>query len=105
MQKAVEWSGKAKPDPDIYEKVGYFKMIPYLNAFKMMNKVADCSFTSGNVQPGLDMYFRDLEKALDALNVIEEIYVTLKIHVKECLQFIENNNGLGYWSEQSGESL
>lgn len=26
-------------------------------------------------------------------------------HVKESLNYIENNNGLGYWSEQSGESI
>ncbi|KYN29412.1 ATP-binding cassette sub-family G member 1 [Trachymyrmex cornetzi] len=92
-------------DPAIYEKMGYLKLIPYFNAFTIMNKVVDCCFTSGKVGRELDIYLDELNKALDALNAIEGVSVTLKIHVlkahvKECLQFIDHNNGLGYWSEQ-----
>lgn len=97
-------------DPEIYETVGYLKIIPFTNAFVIMNKVVDCSFTSGKVGPELNVHLDKLNKALIALHEIEDISVTLKIHVlkthiMECLQFIKHNDGLGYWSEQSGESL
>jgi len=108
-RKLLKEAHKLK-DPEIYEKVGYLKIIPFFNAFVIMNKVVDCSFTSGKVGPELDIHLNELNEALDALHEIEDVSITLKIHVlkthiKECLQFIEHNNGLGYWSEQSGESL
>lgn len=93
--------------PEIYENVGYFAIVPYMNAFKNMDKVVHCAFTSGQVGDNLNSYLEELKKSLDA---IEDVSETLKIHVlrchvKDCLEFIDHNLGLGYWSEQSGESI
>ena len=51
-----------------------------------------------------------LWKVKNVLNSIDKLSKTLKVHVilshvKESLQFIEENNGLGFWSEQSGKSI
>lgn len=94
-------------DEEIYGKVGLFKIIPYIAAYKEMNKVVDCCFTSGKIGPSIDSHINELGKALKS---IENLSETLKIHVilahvKESLQFIENGFGLGFWSEQSGEAV
>lgn len=94
-------------DPTFYEEVGIVEIMPYITAYKAMNKVVNCCFTSGKVGPSLDAYIKELEYALNGIDKLSE---TLKIHVilshvKESLQFIEKNNGLGFWSEQSGESI
>lgn len=93
--------------PEIYKNVGDFAIVPYINAFKIMNKVVDCAFTSGRVGEGLEGHLNKLDGALDAL---EEVSETLKLHVLkthtlDCIQYLENYHGLGYWSEQCGESV
>lgn len=93
--------------PDVYKNVGSLAVVPYINAFKIMDKLVDCAFTSGNVGEGLENHLKELEKALDAL---EEVSETLKLHVLKthtgaCIKFLENDRGLGYWSEQCGESV
>ena len=97
-------------DPDIYRKVGILALMPFINAFKSMDRVVNCCFTSGKVGPGLTGYIEQLSKDFEALQMAEDISETLKIHVmrthvEQCLTFIENNNGLGYWLEQTGESI
>lgn len=94
-------------DSEIYQAVGIFKIIPYINAFNAMNKIVNCCFTSGKVGPSLDDHIKELDYALKS---IQKLSRTLKIHIilthiKESLLFIENNNGLGFWSEQSGEAV
>ena len=94
-------------DPKIYEKVGLFKIVPYISSFKAMNKIVHCCFTSNKVGPSLECHLTEFENAMKS---IENISQTLKIHivlehVKQSLQFIDGNNGLGLWSEQSGESV
>lgn len=94
-------------DPQIYKDVGIFKIIPYIAAFKAMNKVVTCSFTSGEVDPLVGDRLKELRGCLDS---IENLSRTLKIHVlldhlEECLSYIDNNMGLGFWSEQSGEAI
>lgn len=97
----------ALEDPQIYEKVGIFKIKPYVGAFKAMNKIVICSFTAGKVGPSLDAHIAELYKALKS---IDDLSVTLKIHVilehvDQSFSFIQDNNALGFWSEQSGESV
>ena len=36
---------------EIYETVGVFKIIPFVNAYKAMNKSVNCCFTSGKGTP------------------------------------------------------
>lgn len=91
----------------IWGDVGYFAVVPYINAFNNMNKVVHCAFTSKQVGEGLRSYLDELEKSLVA---VEEVSETLKIHVlrchvMDCLEFLGHNFGLGYWSEQSVESI
>ena len=94
-------------DPKIYVDVGYFSVIPYIHAYKAMNKLVDCCFTSGKRGMLINSHINELRNALKSIGDISE---TLKIHVilehvESCLQFIDNNNGLGFWSEQSGEAV
>lgn len=94
-------------DPEIYKDVGYFRIVPYISALKAMNKVVNCCFTAGKVGPSLDTYISELDTALKS---IENLSTTLKIHVilahiQESFQYIDDNNALGFWSEQSGESV
>lgn len=94
-------------DPVFYRDAGIFKIMPYIAAFKAMNKVVNCCFTSGKVGDSLDSYIEELKNALKS---IENLSETLKIHVilshvKEGFQYIDGNNGLGCWSEQSSESI
>lgn len=94
-------------NPEIYNDVGVFKIIPYIAAFKAMNKVVNCCFISGKVGPSLDEYINELDIALKS---IDNVSRTLKLHVilahvKEGLKYIVNNNGYGFMSEQSGETV
>ena len=105
-RKLVKESDRLK-DIEICGEVGIFKILPFIAAFKAMDKVVNCCFTSGKVGSSLDDYIEELKQALES---IEQLSETLKIHVilshvKEGFKFIENNNGLGFWSEQSGESI
>lgn len=97
-------------DPEIYEAVGFFKMLPFIAAFKAMNKVVDCCFIAGKVGDLLDKYMYELRKALDAVKYIDDVSESLKLHVwrehiEKGLTFIENNEGYGKWSDQGGESI
>lgn len=97
-------------DEKIYGDVGIFKILPIIAAYKAMDKVVNCCFGARKVGPSLGLYMKELRKALDAVKYIDDVSETLKIHVltnhiEECLEFIENNDGLGTWSEQSGESI
>lgn len=82
-------------------------MVPYINAYKAMDKLVNSCFTSGKVEPAYSSHLNELRRALES---IENVSKTLKIHVllehlEQCLQFIDNDNGLGFWSEQSGEAV
>lgn len=86
-------------DEEFYKEVGFFKIVPFINVFNSMNKVVDYCFTNHKVGPDLDQLLEKVYKDLDAITCIKDLSITLNIHVlkphlKECLQFIENNNGL-----------
>lgn len=92
-------------DTNIYKEVGYFQILPYISAFKAMNKIVDCCFTAKAVGPNLDKLLKELSLAVKATQVSEtlKIHVLLE-HIKDCLQFLPGT-GLGAWSEQSGEAV
>lgn len=97
-------------DFEIYKDVGIFKIIPFITAFEAMNKVVECCFSARKVGPSLEKDMKILRKAIDDLEVINDVSETLKIHVlkehvEQSLRYIDHNNGLGYWSEQAGESI
>lgn len=75
-------------DPEIYKAVGYFKIAPFIANFKAMNKILNCSFTSGKVGPSLNSHIDELRRVVEHLDISK----TLKIHVivdhlKESLQY------------------
>lgn len=97
-------------DKEIYGDVGIFAITPYITAFEEMNKVVNCCFTSGKVGPNLKDHMKSLRKAIDDLESICNISDSLKLHilkehVEDGLKFIPNGFGLGYLSEQAGESI
>lgn len=93
-------------DPEIYDKVGYYKLVPYVQAFQTMNEIVSQCFSSKVKNKPL------LKKNIDKLQYhLGGIFVTqtLKIHVLlnhiiECLDYLYDY-GLGVWSEQAGESI
>lgn len=79
---------------------------PYISVFKAMNKVVDSCFSTRKVSENLDLHLEMLKKCFYAVPHVSE---TLKIHIllnhiQECVKFIDNE-GLGIWSEQAGESI
>lgn len=98
----------ALADPQIYSGVGYFKLVPFISAFKSMDKLVTLCFgtRASPDQENVKKCMSDLRKAFLSTEVSE----TLKIHVAtrhidQCLYFLPNDEGLGLWSEQAGESV
>lgn len=79
---------------------------PYISAFKAMNKVVHGCFSTKKVSTDINKHLEELSKCFYAIPNLSE---TLKIHillnhVEDSIDFI-NNQGLGLWSEQAGESI
>lgn len=93
-------------DPKIYHDHGSgLALLPFVNAFKAMNKIVECCFSNTRTDSDLSSCIKELKRALLATEVSEtlKIHVVLE-HVEECLGFLEYDTGLGVWSEQAGES-
>lgn len=96
----------ALQDPEIYNgDVGYYALVPYVSALKAMDKIVSSTFSTTQIDSNLDNNIEELKRAYEST----EVSTTLKIHVviehlKSCLHFL-NNDGLGFWSEQAGESV
>ncbi|CAH0560625.1 unnamed protein product [Brassicogethes aeneus] len=79
-------------------------LVPFVSAFKAMDKIVQASFSTEKLYENkLEKYINDLNTAFKATGISQ----TLKIHVllshlRESLSILED--GLGLWSEQSGES-
>ena len=94
-------------DKEIYKDTSIFALMPYITAFKIMNKIVNSCFSLKRLEPieNIRTLITDLRKALLATAVSE----TLKIHVllehlNQCLEQIDSKQGLGLWSEQASES-
>lgn len=93
-------------DYQIYEDVGYFKLIPYVQAFKTMDAIVNNCF-SKKVKDfvGLSAKILELKKILYDIDVSQSLKIHVLLdHVVESLQYLFNY-GLGVWSEQAGESI
>ncbi|XP_043469388.1 uncharacterized protein LOC122503046 [Leptopilina heterotoma] len=89
-------------DKIIYENVGRLRLLPYINAFKAMDKVVSSCFSVKKIRKDLDKNIREFKTIYEAT----ECSTTLKIHViskhlQDCLRFLDGD-GLGIWSEQAG---
>lgn len=51
-------------DPEFYNDVAVFKIIPYISAFKAMNTIVNCCSISGKVGSALHPHIEELQKAL-----------------------------------------
>lgn len=94
-------------DKTIYKEVGVFALIPYITAFKIVDKIVNSCFSLKRLEPieNIRNLIAELHKVLLATAVSE----TLKIHVllehlNQCLEQIDSKQGLGLWSEQANES-
>lgn len=92
-------------DPEISAEVGILKLLPFINAFKAMDRVVSNSFSTKKADPEAYKALSDLRKILPSTKVS----ITLKLHVlldhlKDCIDFL-NGDGLGKTSEQAGESI
>lgn len=92
-------------DKDICGEVGELRVLPFINAFKAMDKIVGNCFSTKKIEPETVQNLNKLNKILPAM----EISKTLKIHVlldhfMDCVNFWDGD-GLGNWSEQAGESI
>lgn len=92
-------------DPEICENVGKLCLVPFISTLKSMDKVVNCCFSTKQVGVDLEKYIRELNRNFEATNLSKtlKLHVTLD-HLQDCLKYL-NNNGLGTWSEQAGESI
>lgn len=94
-------------DPLIYEKVGQLSIVPYVSAFKAMNRIVEnCFSTKTTDVSSLKNEIAYLKKVVSSTDVS----ITLKMHIlldhlDEGLSFLNEDEGLGLWSEQAGESV
>ena len=94
-------------DPEIYKDVGLLKILPFISAFKAMNKLVHISFSTKLEGSAAELHqvIREVRQTFLSTQVTE----TLKIHVatahiENCLDFL-SGAGLGLWSEQTGEAI
>ena len=85
--------------------MGTLQLVSFIAAFKAIDKIVTSCFSVRSVGPDLDKHVNELKKAF----AITGVSTTLKIHVilthlNHCLLFFDQN-GLGLWSEQVGESI
>lgn len=93
-------------DPEIYENICPMKLIPFVSAFKSMDKVVHSFFAvkASNLS-NITGLIRDLQKDF----IATEVSKTLKMHI--LLDHLEEGisslggKGLGLYSEQAGESV
>lgn len=96
----------ALQDPIIYENVGPFRLLPYIASLKAMNKIVESCFTAKKVDlSDFDKNISELRNALKSTDVSQTIKIHVILdHLKQAIMLI-NNDGLGLWSEQAGESI
>lgn len=94
-------------DERIYGELGPLAVVPYISAFRTMDKIVNACFSMkmNNSLQDIEILIEQLSKHLLSVNVTEtlNIHILLK-HVKQSLELLSNSYGLGLWSEQSGES-
>lgn len=86
---------------------GPIVVAPFISSFKVIDKIVKSCFSIKIVGSNVRDLVIDLKKALRALDNVSE---TLKVHVavnhiEQGINFLENNDGLGLWSKQAGESV
>lgn len=93
-------------EPEICAGVGQLKLLPFVNAFKAMDKVVENSFSTRRVN---DLKFSQALNDLNKLLPATEVSKTLKLHVltdhlRDCINYLDGE-GLGKKTEQPGESI
>ncbi|CAH1106006.1 unnamed protein product [Psylliodes chrysocephalus] len=94
-------------EPEISEHLGgSLALQPFIAAFRAMDKIVHSCFAVRRVQSELSHHIKDLKTALLAIDVTEtlKIHITL-CHIEESLEFLNDDEGFGLWSEQAGESI
>lgn len=93
-------------DPEIYELVGPLRLQPYIASFKAMNKIVTTCFSAK--QADLTDFHKNLSefrKALKSTGISQTVKIHIILeHLKQAIIFL-NNDGLGLWTEQPGESI
>jgi hypothetical protein len=86
--------------------VSPLQIVPFISAFKAMNKVVETCFSNLYVVPDvLENQLNHLKKMYIATGLSETIKIhSITCHLKDCIIFLKNR-GLGMWSEQTGESI
>lgn len=92
-------------DEDIFKDVGSLKILPFINAFKAMDKLVISCFSTKVKEDDVDKLAQEVRKHFLATGVTESLKIHVATrHIQQCLNFLDGD-GLGLWSEQSGESI
>ena len=104
-RELLEQSDKLN-DKDIYGNLGEYILKPFINCFKTMDKIVTSCFSMKRKDDNLSNNINELKKHLSATTISETLKIhVLLVHLDQCLNFLENKRGLGFWSEQAGESV
>lgn len=94
-------------NPEIYGDVGKIGVMPFISAFQSMNKVVKNCFSTRRCDDlALERLLHELKKMVLAtgVSITPKLHILLD-HLRESLDFLDDNVGLGFWSEQAGESI
>lgn len=93
-------------DPEITQKVGNLRLVPYISAFKAMDRLVTSCFSAKKITADLDPILKEVRRAFLATEVSHTLktHVLLQ-HVIPNLSILGNKTGLGLWSEQVGEAI
>ena len=93
-------------DPKIYEVVGLFRLQPYIISFKAMNKIVNTCFSAKQADlSDFDKNLSEFREAFKSTGISQTVKIHIILaHLKQAITFL-NNDGLGLWSEQAGESV
>lgn len=94
-------------DPRIYDVVGYLSLVPYVEAFKVMNQIVTDYFSNNlkNSKDSLEKKISQLKYHLRGIKITETLKIHVLVnHIVDSLDYL-NGYGFGVWSEQAGESV
>lgn len=94
-------------DHEIFGNIGYFCLVPYASAFKIMDQIVSDCFSNKlkTNKDSLRKKIDELKLNLRAINVTDSLKIhVLLSHLVDCLDYL-HSYGLSVWSKQAGESI
>ena len=93
-------------EPDVLKDTSPIDVMPFVAALKGLDLVVGDCFSTKKVSPDTSKHIEELRKLFDGTGLSETLKIhTILEHIEDCLDALEEDWGLGLWSEQAGESI